>query len=158
MLAMSTYNDPQDQTQNLPSHPKLVHREESAMPIVVQYDNDQRSVIRYEFIGNWTWSDYSQAIKEAHKLAESLPHVANLILDFSRGSSFPSYAMSNFGSSWRTLSQKFRSTVIVSNSLYIEVLVKVFQRMSNIEDNKIVLVRTLADAYQLLADDKDQCA
>ena len=128
------------------------------MPIVVQYDNDHKTVIHYEFVGNWTWGDYGQAITEAHRLTEKFPHVVDLILDFSQSDSFPGYAMTNVATSLGALSRKFRVTLIVSNSPYIETLIKVYRRIFSGQDRGIVLVKTLTEARQILTDIEDHCA
>lgn len=128
------------------------------MPIVVQYDNDYKTVIRYEFVGNWTWGDYGQAITEAHRLTDKFPHVVDLILDFSRSDSIPGYAMTNVATSLGALSRKFRVTLIVSDSPYIDTLIKVYRRIFTSRDRGIVLVKSLAEARQILSDIEDCCA
>jgi hypothetical protein len=119
------------------------------MPIHVQFDNELRTIIRYEFIGRWTWQEYHQTIQKAYELAKPVPYTVNMILDFSRGNALPHNALSMFGTSMKTPPRAFDFAVFVSESSFIQMLVTVFQRIHREVGAKLIYVRTLKEAREV---------
>ena len=53
------------------------------MPIDVQWDDDNQTVIRYVFKTPWTWTEYHAAIEQAWTMAKSVDHPTDTITDMS---------------------------------------------------------------------------
>jgi hypothetical protein len=123
--------------------------ERTSMPIHVQFDNEQRTIMRYEFIGRWTWQEYHQAIEQGYTLSKPIPYTVNLILDFSQGNTLPHNALSIFGTSMKTPPRDFDFAVVVSQSAFIQMVVKVFQRVYREMGNKLIYVQTIKEAREV---------
>jgi hypothetical protein len=121
------------------------------MPIYVHFDDEQHTLIRYEFVGRWTWMEYDGAIKEASDLAKPIPHNVNMILDFSRENVLPPNVLSNIGSSMKALPREFDFALVVSESAFIQALVKVYQRGYPRLGSKVSYVKTLEEARAFAA-------
>jgi hypothetical protein len=44
------------------------------MPITVNWDNDAKTVIRYDFEGHWNWDEFRAAANEAFVFTRSVQH------------------------------------------------------------------------------------
>jgi hypothetical protein len=119
------------------------------MPIHVQFDNEQRTIMRYQFVGRWTWVEYHEAIKNAYELVKAIPYTVNMILDFSQGSVLPHNALSIFGTSMKTPPRDFDFAVVVSESTFIQMLVTVFQRVYRGTGGKLIYAHTLKEAREV---------
>src|SRR5689334_16940942 len=121
------------------------------MPIKVQWDNEDKRVMRYTFEGRWTWDEYHAAIAEAFQLVKDLPYMVNILLDFTNSNLIPSNALSHFTSSMKTPPREFDVAVVVSKSGFIETLVALFRRISGKMGDKLVAVKTLEEGRAFLA-------
>lgn len=121
------------------------------MPITVQWDSEEKSVVHYAFEGKWTWDEYHAAIAQAFEMVKDLPYVVNMILDFTQSSVFPSNALSHFSSSMKTPPREFDVAVVISKSGFVETLVAVFRRLSSKMGEKLVVRKTLDEARAFLA-------
>jgi hypothetical protein len=121
------------------------------MPITVQWDSDEKSVVRYTFESKWTWDEYHAAIAQAFDMVKDLPYVVNMILDFSQSTVLPSNALSHFSSSMKTPPREFDVAVVISKSGFIETLVAVFRRLSSKTGEKLVVRKSLEEARAYLA-------
>lgn len=122
------------------------------MPVSVQWDNESKTIIYYEFSGKWTWVEYREAINTAVQMVEDLPYIVNMILDFRNTGFLPENALSVFGSSVKKPAKDFDLAVVVTNSSFIIAVHKMFQRIYNKFGEKIVTAKTLAEARVLLAE------
>lgn len=71
------------------------------MPIKVEWVNQQRTIIHYNVIGNWTWDDYKAANAITDDMVKSVDHPVALICDFSFSTAIPPRMLSNIGRSLR---------------------------------------------------------
>lgn len=59
------------------------------MPILVQWDNPEKSIVRLEFERGWDWDVLKQAIQQADDLITSVSHTVHLIIDISKAGGLP---------------------------------------------------------------------
>jgi hypothetical protein len=71
------------------------------MPIKVEWVNQQRTIIHYNIIGNWTWDDYDAANAITEDMIKSVDHQVALICDLSSSTAIPPRVLSNVGRSLR---------------------------------------------------------
>lgn len=51
------------------------------MSVHVEWDNPDKTAIRWTFVGRWTWGEYDDALKIALSLLESANHPTDYIVD-----------------------------------------------------------------------------
>ena len=49
------------------------------MTITVTWDNEDKTIVRTEISGNWTWEEYHDALTETYALVRSVDHEVALI-------------------------------------------------------------------------------
>lgn len=61
--------------------------------VEINWDNLQKTTIRYTFIDPWTWEEYTATNTQRDTMLGEVPHVVDLILDFRQGKYMPSQAI-----------------------------------------------------------------
>lgn len=59
------------------------------MGIKVVWDNPERTIICFVFEGQWTWTEMQAARRQQHQMLEQVPHVVDVIMDFTQGRLLP---------------------------------------------------------------------
>lgn len=64
--------------------------------IQLDWDDSQKTTLRYTFVDPWTWNDYHATNIKRDALFASVTHMVDIILDFTDGKHIPSQAMTHF--------------------------------------------------------------
>ena len=126
------------------------------MPVHVTWGNDAKTFVIFAFEGNWTWEDYYQGRKRGIELGNEVPHVVNLIVDYSKSSMFPRNMLSHFGSSIDHNPKDFDICVIVTQSAFVNALVNALSKYK--KKFKFRVMRTREDALKFFVDYDAQAA
>ncbi|HLU09135.1 MAG TPA: hypothetical protein VK003_05675 [Oceanobacillus sp.] len=116
------------------------------MPVSVEWGNEEKTFVIFTFEGNWTWEEYYQGRKRGIELGNEVPHVVNLIVDYSKSSMFPSNMLSHFGSSIDHNPKDFDICVIVTQSAFVNALVNALSKYK--KKFRFRVVRTLEAGIQ----------
>lgn len=98
------------------------------MPITIAWDNEEKSVIRYDFNGAWTWNQYLQVMEELMIMMKSVEHRVDAIANMKSG------IMPMSGSALsiaRTALYKLpsnRGVVVVVTNPFVGVMLKTFKQ------------------------------
>ena len=59
------------------------------MPVTVEWDNEEKTVVRMRLDGNWTWDEVYPASQEGYAMLESVSYVVDLIMDMRQSRGIP---------------------------------------------------------------------
>jgi hypothetical protein len=125
------------------------------MPIIVQWDDDAHTIIRYIYSPGWTWAEYEVAVNRAHALVNAEPPTARLpdvIADFTTSSLLPANALTNFRRSFAsTNALDFGVAVLVMRSQFMRQMFNMYLRLNAHMAARLRAVATLAEARALIA-------
>jgi hypothetical protein len=57
---------------------------EDGMPVTTRWDNPEKTVIRMDFVGKWTWDEFYAANDQLMHLFASVPHTVDILIDNTR--------------------------------------------------------------------------
>jgi hypothetical protein len=124
------------------------------MPIIVEWENEGKTVVLQKYVGNWTWDEfYVACTQDTVNLMKSVSHTVHIFSDFSKAQGVPlggailhaRNAMSSYPENWGTI------TIIGANR-FINLLVDMFKRtFSTTFGDKTFTAPTIEDAYQQIA-------
>src|SRR5437588_3347654 len=120
------------------------------MAVMVDWDNPNKTVLRYQYIGQWTWQENEQAASKAFELAKDAPGSVNIIADFIQSSVLPNNLLSGFQRTLRGPSIEFSTCVIVSKTGLLMRLLEVFRRLNRNVSTKLLTAGTVEEARALL--------
>lgn len=126
------------------------------MNIKVSWDNDDKTVIRYDFEGPWTWDDFRIAAEEAFAMTRSVEHTVDTISNFFPGVLLPANAMFQFRRIMEEAPKNRGVNVIVGSSAFIRTMVMMFSSVNRQLAKRIVIVDRLDQARAVLAERRKQ--
>jgi hypothetical protein len=120
------------------------------MAITTQWDNAEKTVIRYIYEGQWTWDELYAAMHEAYKMVDSVKHEVDVIIDMRKSGVLPANVFTH--SRQATLSQhpRLARTVIVgahrlAHTMF-EAFTKIYGKLAKRYSN-VIFVATIEEAY-----------
>jgi hypothetical protein len=61
----------------------------ATMPIQVEWDNDEKRIIRWTFAERWTGQEFRDTIQKSNELMNAQDHTVSYIIDFSQAEGVP---------------------------------------------------------------------
>ncbi len=120
------------------------------MPITVQWDNDQKTTIRYEFAGRWTWEQLFAANDERDAMMKTVDYRVDLIADLRNTMVVPPGAASQF----KRIAQARAGTgvtVVVGANRFMQIMLDVFKLVQRQSESALATAGSLEEARALLA-------
>ncbi len=122
------------------------------MPIIVAWDNDEKTIVRETFTGEWDWDDLDEAnLNKITSMIESVDHRVDLLADLSESGDLPpghplrkGYEhMSGFPENWGMVAA-------VSQNLLYRMLLKALKRIFPTITARLFVVTTIEEAYEVI--------
>ena len=121
------------------------------MGIVVTWDDIDRYIIRMDFRGKWTWGEFQTARQQVRTLMESVDYPVYFIVDFSGGFPPPPDTLRIVYRSMLDRPRNASTTVIVSQSSFVETLYDIFGKAFPTLGERLRLARSIEEARVILA-------
>ncbi len=99
------------------------------MGIQTLWDDDEKTIVRYEYSPGWTWDDFFIAVEQGKKLTLSVPHRVDYIANFN-GTSSPQggSAMGNTKIAIRNRAPNGHMIVTVNN-MFMTMMLNLFKSL-----------------------------
>lgn len=124
------------------------------MSVSAQWDNEEKTVIRYDMQGRWTWDEFYLAYEEAKTMLRSVPHTVHFItqpLDSLSNGYMPTSALTHIINIYRKALPNSGATVTIGNSNFARAMVSILGRVAPNAANKFLFAKSLEEARLLLA-------
>jgi hypothetical protein len=120
------------------------------MPIKLYWDNDEKTIARYDFEGRWTWDEYMTVMAELAVMMRSVDHRVDAVCNMKPGIMPTSgSAMALARASMRKLPSNCDLIVIVTNP-FINALLNTFKKFDKELGAMLRGVSRVEDAYTLI--------
>lgn len=127
-----------------------------SMSVTVMWDNEDQTVIRFNFESPWTWAEQQQAIDQANPMVESVTWTVDFICDVTNGPQVPlGYPMKYLRLTAERLPKNAGATIIVGASGPLRaLLIAILKVFANLKP-RIIFASSLEAAYEFLAERKN---
>ena len=121
------------------------------MPFDYRWDDEQKTVIYVEGIGNWTWDEFHLTTEEVMKMMKGVSHRVDVIIMRSKtgrtpkGSGIPHYQRVS-----RIFPDNFGMLVMVGDNIMRNLLVNAMIRVFGSGDVQMHLANNLDEAYTII--------
>jgi hypothetical protein len=126
------------------------------MGVTIQWDNAEKTVLRYDFMGRWTWDEFYAAYDIAKPMILSVTHKVDFILnptdDVSRNYTPPNI-MTHMLSIARKALPNTGKCVSISRGTFSRVLLSMVSKVNPKISEQYVFADSLEEARALLAKD-----
>jgi hypothetical protein len=100
------------------------------MLIKLTWDDEEKTIVRYNFEKGWGWNDLNNAFSEAALLFNSVPHEVNVIMDFRDASLIPQNALSHIQRGFKNPKPtNVGLTVIITPTRFLQTMVDAAQKV-----------------------------
>lgn len=117
------------------------------MAINITWDNEEQTILRWEFPSVWTWDEFEQAAR----ILNSVEYPVDVVI-LSGGGRFPGgNAFAQLARTLNPRNQRFNRMVIVGNNDFENKLVAIMVKLYRAWSDKVRRVHSLAEAQDVLA-------
>ena len=125
------------------------------MPVHVQWDNDDHTVIQLVFEGKWGLEELYPALSEMYKSVEQEQHIVDSIVDMVNASTIPSNVLSIRGTIERNQPDNQGISVIVGANTLVRSIANILNRVLK-EESEYIFTDTLEEARQAIKDQRQR--
>jgi hypothetical protein len=112
------------------------------------WDNEQKTVLRYTFVGDWTWDEYLERLNEGRNMMAEVEHSVCILNDMQKIGKLPP----NFASTAKSvISSRPKNTglaIFVTSNAFFKVMYRVLAQLIPNVPTEYILVTTEEEAYR----------
>ena len=120
------------------------------MPITVQWHNDKKTTIYYEFVGSWTWYEFDNVYQEVYTMLDTVSHKVDAIVDLRRSQLLPNNTLSEMRRLTFQQHENGGITVFVTDNRFAKSLFTILTGVLKQAKSIFHITSTLDEAHQLL--------
>lgn len=124
--------------------------ERHLMNIDIFWDNDEKTIIRFDYKKGWTWEDFSEANTIVQRMNAEVNHTTHIIANFEDGAFPPMGALGKFKTAQENMPEQ-SVVVVVGGGAFITSLVTMFSRVYKALSRKLMVADSLDDARRKIA-------
>ena len=126
------------------------------MPIQVFWDNAEKTIVRREMSGKWTWDEFFESQQAVNSMLEGLPQTVDQIFDVRQAAALPQGALTQLRSATNQRAYNSGLRVVVGPNRFYEVMFTMLAKIMPHLKESVVMVETLDDAYQLIQESRNK--
>ncbi len=127
----------------------------SIMPITVAWDNEAKTIIRWDYVGKWKWTEATDAFEDTIRMIHEVQHPVSLIHDLTQSAGVPGSALTNAYRFTSALPENWNIS-IVDKSGFAETLLNIFRTLYKKLGERYRSAPTLEEARKLIAQHQAQ--
>src|SRR5688572_25615128 len=116
------------------------------MPIVVDWDDPEKTILRWDFNGLWDWAQVFASTEISVRMRQEVNHSVSIILNLERATPIKPGAM-NHTKTALSFSPEGRDMVVVAGqSAFVQTIVDIFRKMNVALAEKLVGASSVNEA------------
>jgi hypothetical protein len=125
------------------------------VPVSMDWDNPERTIIRVTFEGVWGADDIYRMINKGVSMLETVDHPVDSIFDFTNSTFSPKNLLSTAEKMENELKTNHRLAILVKANIYIKSLLKVARVFAPQALANLHFVGTIDQAYAIISEQTD---
>jgi hypothetical protein len=125
------------------------------MGVSIEWDNEAKTAIRYNFEPFWTWQDFIEAARSDDALIDSVDHTVHLIFDVQHIEIVPANPLQHLKALGGGIHPRLGLIIFVGNNAWAKMVLEIFYQVYGARAEGLTgihAVRTLDEARQIIAD------
>ena len=122
------------------------------MAVRVSWDNDEKTIMHYQFDDNWTWEEFFPAKARAYEMISTVTHKVGVILETQHNGVIPHNLLINFRNGMRTKHPNTAIVVIVVTRPFIRTMINTVRALSPLANVHLEMASTLGQARHMILD------
>ena len=122
------------------------------MKINVTWDNEEKTVVRYDYGKGWTWNDFWAASETSNQMLATVDHTVDFLTSFVDGTPPSLGAFGQFKRAQDTFPENGGVVIIVGGGALISGLVTTFSKVYRKFSDNLLVAKTVDEARVILAE------
>lgn len=120
------------------------------MPINVLWDNEERTIIRFDFIGNWDWNEYWHCVERSLTMLVQVTHPVDTIANLANSAGLPTGSIQQVKRTFDQAHVNLGIIVINQGGMFVRVMASAFARVYRPQAQRIFLSESLENARAII--------
>jgi hypothetical protein len=95
--------------------------------ILVNWDNAERTILRWELSGHWDWREFQDAQDQSTVMLQTAPHTVDILADVSHNRGLPLGALGQFRNYHPTIATNIGRVIVVGAGSYIKTTIQMLK-------------------------------
>ncbi|MBC6937874.1 MAG: hypothetical protein DWB42_18890 [Chloroflexi bacterium] len=123
------------------------------MPVTVEWDNAEKTIIRMAMVGHWTWDEAYAAFADGDQMLDGVNHRVGVIIDLRESKGVPPAALANARKMSEKQHPRAGMTVFVGANAFFLSLWSVFSKVYTlfVRKHTFTFAATIEQAREILA-------
>ena len=126
------------------------------MAVTVEWFNAEQTIIRYEFVGRWSWEELHDAIEQVQTMIGGVGHRVDIVIDLTQNRGIPSGALAQMRGGTMRANDNWGMGVFIGTGTFIKALLHTFTRVYPKMGERYATADTLEDAHRLILEQRDK--
>ncbi len=129
------------------------------MGIIITWDNEEHTLLRYYFEAEWSWADLFEGWQYALDMVDGNPHQVDTIVDMTDSKTWLSYSSQSVRQLGQfTAPDQLGLVIVVRANVFVQTLWDMYSRLFPAKAKQLNLrfVSTIDEARQIIADHRGQ--
>lgn len=126
------------------------------MSVSAWWDNDEQTIVRYDFEGHWTWEEFYPVYEQAIAMERGVPHRVDVILNMLKSQNIPISILTHARSIARKQPGNLGISVIVTTNAAILSLYRAGIKIDSGIAHYFAATTTLDDAYRIINEAREK--
>jgi hypothetical protein len=123
------------------------------MGIKASWDNEDHTILRFNYEGSWTWDDLHNALSQGHAMMRTETHTVDVLIDVSQSRLIPSGALARGKHIDDIKPDNHGMTAVVGANTFMQGLYDLFRKIYR-KNLNVVYVPTLEEARAKIAEQR----
>jgi hypothetical protein len=134
------------------------------MPISLEWYDDERTILRHVYTGNWTWEEYQGTFEVMNTMSTSVQHPVYHVIDMTQTRMMPQgSSIAQIRTGARYVPPNAAAMIVAGNSLFLTIISKMIAAVPRSSPtttgrNIFRMVKNLDEAMQFIQEHKKQRA
>ena len=125
------------------------------MPILINWDDEEKSILRHDFEGEWTWGEYFELMRNRNAYMSSVDHQVDVIANMKPGIMPTGFALSSAKTSLRSVPPNRGIFVIVVNPV-VDTLLEVFKQFDREMAEILYAANSVEEAREIIRQERNK--
>lgn len=122
------------------------------MPVDISWDNAEKTTLRYDLEGNWTWEEFFPAMEQGVILRAEVTHTVNIIVNLEKSLRIPNNALTHL----KRLANSDRGNrgmmVLAGGGGFVMALVRVYTTLFKSSQRYVKITKSVDEAREFLSE------
>jgi ketopantoate reductase len=121
------------------------------MAVRVDWDNDEKNIVRFLYDDVWTWEDFFNAVRQTKNMAEIAPSYIGVIMDAETSHlKFPPNMVTHLKNALRNRHPKTKIVVVTIQNAFLRTMVSTIAKVAGKDGHALLIADSVDEARRLI--------